>query len=247
MSTSEPMPGGNTGAVVRVGDTVVRQAGPWTPQVQALMRGLRARRVAGVPQPLGINGTDAEVVEYIAGDVGVYPMPAWVWSDELLVEVAHMVRAFHDASQGLDLPLSGWRRPPVNPVEVICHADVAPYNVVCRDGHLVALIDWDYAVPGPRGWDLGYAAYRWVPLTVVDVGLDRTQLERRLELFCQEYGADPIEVVQWAIARLDDLIAYSLDQAAAGVASFIRTNAEGHLDVYRTDVAWLRTEWSARG
>jgi hypothetical protein len=241
--TGAPMPGGNTAPVIRVGNTVHRQAGPWTAQVQALMRGLRAAGVAGVPEPLGINGSGTEIVEYVDGDVGVYPMPRWVWSDDLLVEVAARVRQFHDASVDLDLPLDGWRRKAVHPVEVICHSDLAPYNTVCRDGHLVALIDWDYAVPGPRGWDLGYAAYRWVPLTVADVGLSRTDLERRLAIFCQEYGAEPAEVVRWAIVRLDDLIAYSLEQAAAGVESFVRTNAEGHLDVYRADLAWLRAEW----
>ena len=112
----------------------------------------------------------------------------------------------------------------------------------------MALIDWDYAAPGPRGWDLGYAAYRWVPLTPPIYGEgrpeDRAEQERRLALFCKAYGAEPAEVIQWAIARLDDLIAYSLAQAAAGVESFIRTNAEGHLDIYRTDVAWLRAEWT---
>ena len=66
--------------------------------------------------------TGAEVVEFVDGDVGIYPMPAWVWSDELLVEVAGSPGQIHDASVGLDLPLDGWRREAVEPVEVICHA-----------------------------------------------------------------------------------------------------------------------------
>ena len=31
-------------------------------------------------------------------------------------------------------------------------------------GHPVALIDWDFAAPGPRAWDVAFAAYRFVPL-----------------------------------------------------------------------------------
>jgi hypothetical protein len=175
VSSGEPMQGGNTAPVVRVGDTVLRQAGPWTAQVQRLMQGLRDAGVAVVPKPLGVNESGAEVVQFVDGDVGIYPMPAWVWNDALLVEVARAVRSVHDASVGLDLPSDGWRREAVEPVEVICHADLAPYNAVCRENHLVALIDWDYAVPGPRGWDLGYAAYRWVPLTPSIYGDEQPQ------------------------------------------------------------------------
>jgi len=37
---------------------------------------------------------------------------------------------------------------------------------VFRKGMPVALIDFDTAHPGPRIWDVAYAAYRFVPLTV---------------------------------------------------------------------------------
>lgn len=49
--------------------------------------------------------------------------------------------------------------------EVICHNDVAHYNTVFVAGRPVAFIDRDPAAPGPRVWDLVYAAYRLVPLT----------------------------------------------------------------------------------
>lgn len=242
------MPGGNSGPVVRDGATVRRVAGPWTAQVQALMRGLRARGVAVVPEPLGLDDQGREVIEYIDGDVGVYPMPQWIWSDELLVDVAQAMGAIHDASTQLDLPPTGWRRPAVQPAEVVCHGDVAPYNAVCRNGRLVALIDWDYAVPAPRGWDLGYAAYRWVSLTPPrhedGRAADLPEQRRRLRLLCDVYGGvEPDDVVGWAIARLDDLIAYSKERVAAGDENFIRTTAEGHLALYESDVAWLRREW----
>jgi aminoglycoside phosphotransferase (APT) family kinase protein len=44
------------------------------------------------------------------------------------------------------------------------------------DGRPVALIDFDVAHPGPRAWDLAYAAYRFVPLTAG--GHAREQLRR---------------------------------------------------------------------
>ena len=232
------MQGGNSGPVIRVGDTVRRGAGPWTPRVQQLMRGLREAGVAVVPEPLGLDDEGREVVEFVEGDVPIYPLPAWGWSDELLVDVGRAMRSIHDASVGLGLPLDGWRREAIAPAEVICHVDVAPYNVVCRDGRLVALIDWDYAGPAPRGWDLGYAAYRWVSLTPDGhedgLGANLPEQRRRLDLLCNAYGdVDPGEVVGWAIARLDDLIAYTKAQVAVGDANFIRTTQEGHLAYVR--------------
>lgn len=224
------MAGGFTAPVVRIGGTVRRRPGPWTPNVHRLMRGLRAAGVDVVPEPHGVDDEGREVVEYVPGDCPAYPMPAWVWGDDVLVQVAHAVRAIHDASAGLALPLDGWRSPPVEPAEVVCHGDVAPYNCVFRDGRLVALIDWDFAIPAPRGWDLGYAAYRFVSLTPPGhpdgLGLDAAERARRLELFCTAYGgADPDEVVRWALARLDRLVA----------------NASVHAPLYAADAAWLRS------
>jgi hypothetical protein len=244
----EPMPGGNSGPVVRLGDVVVRPAGSWTPNVHALMHGLRRAGLPWVPEPVGCDGPGRELIEFIDGDVGIYPMPEWVWSDELLGEVAGALRDVHDAARGLDLPDAGWRRAAIQPTETICHGDIAPYNAVCRTGHLMAFIDWDYAQPAPRGWDLGYAAYRWVSLTPPGHPDGRQQIpaerQRRLELFCSAYGeVTPSEVVDWAIVRLDDLVSLSRRRAAAGDPQFVATVAAGHADLYESDAAWLRAEY----
>ena len=130
------MVGGHTAPVVRVGNTVRRVAGPWTPNVAALVSGLRRRGVPGVPEHLGLDEQGREVVEFLVGDVPVYPMPAFAWTDEVLVDVGRAMRTVHDASAGLGLPRTGWRRSAVEPVEVVCHGDVAPYNGVFRNGRL---------------------------------------------------------------------------------------------------------------
>jgi hypothetical protein len=223
------MAGGNTAPAVRVGDSVHRVAGPWTPLVQRLMRGLREAGVAVVPEPRGLDAEGREVVAYVAGDCPLYPLPGWVWADDVLVQVGSALRAVHDASAGLGLPRDGWRWDAVEPVEVVCHGDVAPYNTVWRDGRLVAFIDWDYAVPAPRGFDLGYAAYRFVSLTPRGHpdgrDSDWTEQRRRLALLCDAYGgADPGDVLRWAIVRLDRLV----------------ENGSPHAALYASDAAWLR-------
>jgi hypothetical protein len=72
----EELAGGNVTAVVRIGDTVHRTAGPWTPTIHRLLRHLRARGLARVPRPLGM-ADGREVLTYLPGTVARYPMPAW--------------------------------------------------------------------------------------------------------------------------------------------------------------------------
>ncbi|MEU1283126.1 hypothetical protein [Kitasatospora sp. NPDC005856] len=58
-----PLSGGNMSVgVVRVGDTVRRPAGPWTPAVHALLEHLHAVGFRAVPRPLGLDGQGREVL-----------------------------------------------------------------------------------------------------------------------------------------------------------------------------------------
>ena len=233
------------GEVRRVGATVRRPSGPWTGQVQQLMEQLRARGLEFVPQPRGLDDDGRESVAFVDGEVAVYPMPQWIWSDTLLTEIGWAMRRLHDVTRDLPKPSSGWQRDPVEPIEVICHSDLAPYNVVCRDEHLVAIIDWDFAVPGPPGWDLGYAAYRWISLTPPDhpdgLRADVEEQRRRLQLLCEAYGGvTPDAVLTWAVRRLDDLVRFSIAQAARGDARFVATVNAGHVDLYQRDARWIR-------
>lgn len=253
MLEGDPMPGGHTAPVVRIGDSVRRVAGSWTPHVAALMTGLRAAGVPGVPEHRGLDEQGREIVEYVEGDVPIYPMPPYAWTDDVLREVGRMLRMVHDAAAGLDLPRDGWRRAAVEPVETICHGDVAPYNAVFRHGRLVALIDWDYAMPAPRLWDLGYAAYRFVSLTPPGhrdgqpVAQSPAEQWRRVGLLCEAYGGvDPVDVVRWADRRLEDLIAYSYAEAAAGNAALQFTIDAGHVQLYEGDLLHVRSLLAVR-
>ncbi len=95
-----PLHGGNVSTVVRVGDTVRRNAGPWTPSVHALLRHLEYVGFTGAPRALGMDERNREVLSYLEGECGEYPLaPHWV-TDEALVTVATMLRMFHDAQYG---------------------------------------------------------------------------------------------------------------------------------------------------
>ncbi len=182
------LPGGNVGGAVRAGDTVRRAAGPWTPTVQALLSHLRTRGFTAAPIPLGIDEDGREVLRFIPGDVPAgAPLPEWTRSDEALIGIARLIRAFHDATRDFAPRHPTWQRLPGAPSdpEVICHNDLAPYNTVYDRGRPVAVIDWDHAAPGPRAWDLAHAAWRFIPL---DAGTPAAEGARRLRLLCDAYG-----------------------------------------------------------
>src|SRR5258707_6979330 len=57
------------GAVIRIGGTVHRRAGPWTPAVHDLLRHLERLGFRGAPRPLGIDANGREVLTYIPGEL----------------------------------------------------------------------------------------------------------------------------------------------------------------------------------
>jgi hypothetical protein len=241
--------GGNMTRVVRVGDTVRRAAGPWTLTVHALLRHLRASGFAQVPEPLGIDDQGREVLSLLPGSVATYPLPGFVLSDETLATVARTLRAYHDASAGFVAPAGAvWRWPAGEPAEVVCHNDFAPYNLMFEGTRLTGVIDFDVASPGPRVRDMGYTAYRFVPLT--DPGNPDVpypgagEQERRLELFCSAYGQPAIgpgDVVHSAAAKLRELVAFIVSGAAAGDPAQQAVLARGDTLIYERDIAYLES------
>jgi len=159
-----PLRGGNVGAgVVRVGNTVRRPAGPWSPAVDALLRHLTDVGFAGAPRSLGFDERGRHVIEYVDGPV---PMP-FQPADRVsaLLRVGRLLRDFHDASEEfVALPDAEWNVV-VAPdrTDLVVHHDPAPWNLVLGADRWV-LIDWDNAGPGSRLWDLAYAAHGFVPL-----------------------------------------------------------------------------------
>lgn len=235
---AERLSGGNFGHVVRKGDTVLRQSGYWTPAVHRLLGQITAAGVRGVPKPLGTTDDGREVLSFVEGTVPAYPMPAWVWSQSALESAARLLRQIHDVTARLD-SRGPWRSPVREPVEVICHNDFATYNLVFDGASVVGVIDWDFASPGPRLWDLVYLAYRIVPLSQADRADGFTDRERRVRLrrLLAVYGTDtdPGEVGAVLRERLADLAAFSERMAAR----LDKPELSEHAKLYRHDAAHL--------
>ena len=139
-----------------------------------------------------------------------------------------------------------WLLPARTPVEVVCHGDFAPYNVVLDGPRAVGIIDFDMAHPGPRVWDIAYALYRWAPLTrpANRDGFDTLaeQIERAA-LFCDSYGlatAARTGIVGVICARSKALVDFLIEAAAADDEAFLADMAAGHHRTYLADIACLR-------
>lgn len=234
----QELSGGNLTPVVRVGDTVRRRAGPWTPTVHRLLTHLQDAGISWVPSPGGFDSAGREILSFIAGSAPHYPMPEWIWSDEILQDAAARLRAVHDATEHFDADDSLWMLPAHEPAEVICHNDFAQYNLIFRGHEIVGAIDFDTASPGPRVWDVAYLAYRLIPLNTRDRTNDSTgEKRRRVRLLLEAYGANfsADELIATASARLNELAEFTDDQATRQS----RSDLAEHAGLYRSDAVSL--------
>lgn len=237
----EPLAGGNvSGAVVRIGATVRRTAGPWTPAVHALLAHLREVGFRGAPRPLGLDERGREVLEFVPGE------PAWpvepfrrLAPDDQLARVGRLIRDLHDAAAGFTPPPDArWQvRWPPHGDEIIAHHDLAPWNLILGADRWV-FIDWDGAAPGSRLWDLAYAAHGFVPLSAGG-GWPVDGFGHRLRVLVDAYGLDAEADRRALVAELArparamyDLLA---DGHATGRQPWSALWDEGHGAVWRAD------------
>ncbi|MFF0380366.1 phosphotransferase [Actinoplanes missouriensis] len=143
-------------------DGVVRKtAGPWTPAVLALLRHLEQSGFPGAPRVVG------DGYGFVPGES---PHPH-AWPDEEVGGVGALLRGVHDATAAFTPPAdavwqSSWLRDLGGDDIVIGHGDPGPWNIVGEAGRPDAFIDWEFAGPVDRLWEL--AATVWLNAQLVD-------------------------------------------------------------------------------
>ena len=221
---AEELSGGNMNAPVKKGDRVYRTMTEATPTIHRLLRHVRAKGLAWVPEPFGIEG-DREVLSFVPGEVP-HDMPAWIWNESTLTEIVRRIREWHDATADFNTTGAVWNFAADGKTDVICHNDFAPYNCVFIGERFSGLIDFDLCAPGSRLWDLGYTVYRFVPvMPPAPLG--------------DEPEHSPF-LLEETFRRLD----FFLDAYAAGNAILRYSRQEG-LEVCAKRVAAI-AEWTAR-
>jgi Ser/Thr protein kinase RdoA (MazF antagonist) len=241
--TEIPLGGGNmSSGVVRVGDTVRRPAGPWTPAVHALLTHLHEVGFGGAPRPLGIDDRGREVLTFMPGTVAWPGHFHLLDADRQLRRAARLIREFHDAVAGFAPPPDArWQAlMPADGEEIIAHHDLAPWNLVIGDRQW-GFIDWDTAAPGTRLWDLAYAAHGFVPLSA-DPAVQRDDAGRRLRLLADAYGLTErqrLDIIPLLARRTRAVHAFLAREAALGNQPWARLWQEGHGDVWEADTGYI--------
>jgi hypothetical protein len=230
---------------VRVGDTVRRPVGPWTPTIHALLRHLEAAGFDGAPRVLGIDERGREVLEFVPGAMA-WPAMGALATDEGLARAARLLRRYHDAVADFVVPADGvWQFPDMAPDcepfidgegVIVCHNDCAAWNLVMGSERW-AFIDWDVAGPRPRLWDVAYAVRGMV---LVDRSLD---VPHRLDVFGNAYGLrddERVRLPEIVLARIQSSIDLMRRRGEAGEEPWASMWASGHR------VAWEETREYAR-
>ena len=239
--------GGFVNQVVRIGDTVHRSSGPWTPTVHALLQHL-AEADFPSPRVLGWDASGREVLSYLHGEaIGWHD-----WPDVMLeltgpVLLARVLRRYHDVVRTFDPgPAAVWQNPLATAGEVVRHVDFSPFNTVWRDGEVVGVIDWDFAQPGKAITDLAYLAWYAVPLSD-DASAERFGLtppiprRERLAALARAYGGvTPADVVDGALEAIAEERQQMLELGRRGLEPWARFVAGGNPEAFERDLAWIK-------
>lgn len=234
LAEGSALDGGNVGGAVRVGATVRRPVGPWTPAVHALLDHLAAAGLDAVPAVLGVDEWGREALTFLPGQVHWDNAPGRPLPDGLVADAGGWLRRFHDAVAGFIHP-GPWRTTTGAPAagQVVCHHDFAPYNVALSSSatgpRVVGVFDWDMAAPGVPVQDLAFAAWNWVPLVEpqpADVAA------RRLRLLADGYGGgiDAAEIAEAVVPRIQRSVDVIRAGQAAGDPGMLNLGAVGEPD-----------------
>jgi hypothetical protein len=248
-----PLTGGTLNPVVRVDDTVRRPAGSWTPTIHALLRHVRNQGFDLGPEPLGVDQLGREILTYIPGTTVGWsvPWPEVIRSDDLLAQVGRATARYHRAVASFRPPgRVPWQSGAavLGESEIVCHNDIAPYNVVLAGRRLLGIIDWDLAGPGTARSDLAFVAWQWVPLHGPYVARhlgwqappDRA---RRLRLLLDAYGLDDrAGFIDDVVDRIGSNRATMATRAAEGNRAYQSLVDQGHLAGMDEAVVFLGEE-----
>jgi hypothetical protein len=227
-SREELLGGGSSGAR-RVDGVVYRLARPWTTTVHKVLRFLEEQGFSGAPrvEGSGLSSDGFETLSYIEGDV----VPPTGLSEKSAFAVGALLRSAHDTLRnftpsGDEVWMPWWGRSLPGDDWIIGHCDVAPWNLVCRDGAPIALVDWDSCGPVALLWELAHAIWLNSQLFDEDVagshGLPSVR-ERLIlaRLICDGYGVPFRERKQLPDAMIEVAMRTAAQEAVdSGVTEF---------------------------
>ncbi|MEI5908762.1 aminoglycoside phosphotransferase family protein [Bacillus spongiae] len=249
----EMLSGGNVSKVYRAGNTVRREVKADSKKIHQLLKHLEHKGFSYAPKFLGIDNKGREVLSFIEGEAGNYPLRRYMWSNEALIEIAKILRSYHEAV--IDFPITDQWKPidnTPNHFEVVCHNDFAIYNIIFNYEKPVGIIDFDLAGPGPRLWDIAYTLYTCIPLSRLyhtetgepvhyNSSNDANRIKQRVKLFFDSYGMEGIEenYLKMVLDRLEGLCMTMKREASEGDIAFQKMIDEGHYEHYQNEIKFI--------
>jgi hypothetical protein len=240
------------GRVVKVGETVRRAAGPWTPSIQALLAHLQAKGFPS-PRPLGLDDEGREVASFLPGRCSNWPWPAALLEAAGARQIGALLRRYHAAVADFAPPSPAlWRHgaQPLGPGEIVLHGDFGPHNLIWSPTALIGVIDFELARPGDPLEDAGFAVIRAAQLRSDEltrpVGFDAPPDRRaRLEAFADGFGASIATLVDAALlaqrAELDRIVRLG----GQGIEPWSRFRVQGLAPQVRQELDWLEANAGA--
>ncbi len=233
-----PLPGGNVGGAVRVGDTVRRPTGPWTPAVHELLGVLATTGLPHVPRVLGLDERGREVLTFLPGYV--VPVGVEELTDAQVRSAMRWLREYHAAVADFPRDSRRWRfaERVLEPGEIVCHHDAAIYNMAFDGDELAGVFDWDAAGPGIPLDDV--AMFAWNDALLFP-DADAATMARGLRTIAEGYGdLDPHVLLDHVVIRMTAAADRIAEAQAAGDPGMVRLGTVGEPASTRARIAVLR-------
>ena len=240
-----PLTGGNTAdRVVRVRSTVRKPATSATPSVHRLLLHLHHAGCDAAPQVFGRDEHGRQVLEFVPG-------PLWHQADthtaSELFRVGGIIRQLHDLAATFPSTAEDtWNtRYQLPQSELVCHNDLAPWNLVCGDDDRWVFIDWDDAAPATRLWDLAWSCISFAHFAP---GCDLRPCARAMGALLHGYGLEPTsypELLTLMATRARAESDFIVQGAQAGQDPRLRLYREGHHQFWGPVADYLKRNTTA--
>ena len=242
---------GSVTTVQRVGDTIRRPIGRWTPVVHALLHHLKAVGFTGAPRVLGVDALGREILSFLKGTVATRPWPAVLREEQGLAALGNWLRDYHQAVRNFVPPADArWYVPDLHwrPGQIVRHGDLGPWNTIWDHDRLVGVIDWDFVEPGNPIEDVAQLAWYAVPLRGEAqcrmAGFDQVpDLRARLQVLCKACSVTPAAVLDALAERQATEMRRTADLGQRGVAPWDAFLGRGDLHEFTAEAVWLVEHW----
>lgn len=234
----EILAGGNVGGAVRIGDTVRRPTGPWTPAVHRLLRHLEKAGLDAVPAVHGRDARGREVLDHLPGDV--IDVDTERLSCARLTALGRWTARLHAAVRDFADP-GPWRFFGVAAPQIVAHNDLAPYNVCFVGDEVAGVFDWDLAGPSTPLLELAHLAWNGIPLFRE---IPDDEARARLRVLADAYGGPTAQQILEAVpARVRIAIDGVRAAAASGDEGMRRLADTGEADRNEARLASFRARF----